>query len=110
MNAIFEYLVVGIDSAHLLYDYVLMTSPNDTFRESVFEQFAGLLLRHQKLALNSSGFKKALLPECLVRGITEFPENTLMLNMFVTSQRQSRIENRVALTLDKICKTYVVSD
>jgi hypothetical protein len=105
MNALFEYLCTGVDAAQKFYDSILLICPAGSFKEAVFEQFAILLQRHQILAVNSSGFKKSLLPECLVRGITLYPENTLLLNMFVTSQRQSRIENRVSLTLDKLCRT-----
>jgi hypothetical protein len=105
MNALFQYLCTGIDAAYAFYDSIISTCPGDSFKEAVYEQFAILLQRHQVLAVNSSGFKKALLPEVLVRGIMEYPENTLLLNMFVKSQRSARIENRVSLTLDKLCKT-----
>lgn len=107
MNGIFEYLCSGIDAAARFYESLLIKNVDFLLKESIFVAYANLVLLHQDLALNTAGYKKSQLPSLLMRGVELYPENTLLLSMFVKSQNHPRIENRVALTLDKICKKYL---
>lgn len=108
MSVLLEYLSSGIESANALFETIVNEPYAFSLREALVEQHVKLLDQHQVLSINSSGYKKSMLRDCIIFWVQKFPENTYLLNMFAKSQRNERIENRVAIVFDKLCKTYAL--
>jgi hypothetical protein len=96
-HTLFEYLTQGIEAACQLFEdlwkyYTARRVERSIDNEVLLVAYTRLLYRH-----NSKGglFKPSIMRDVLQRSLTLFPNNTILLSLFMWNEARTKIENRV---------------
>lgn len=97
-HALFEYLVRGVDAAGQVYqqvfDYLTENQIDRSFiSEKIWVSHVELLYQHT--IRKDSGFQPGKLRQATKQGLALFPNNTILLGLFIWNESKTWIYNRV---------------
>src|SRR4051812_21833589 len=101
----------GVSAACVVFDTALAAlemrgAGRSIDAESIYIAYAKLLYRH---TTSGEAFKPRLLGSVLDKALEMFPNNTILMSLFLWNEARTKIEGRVRRFLNQILERYLTN-
>lgn len=108
-QALFEYLTQGVEAACGVFDSIWTYYTDRGVHRSIDNEvllvaYARMLYRH---SAKRGVYKASIMRKMLTRSLELFPNNTILLSLFMWNEARTKIENRVRQQVNQAIERFV---
>ena len=108
-QALFEYLTQGVEAACGVFETIWTYYTDRGVHRSIDNEvllvaYARMLYRH---SAKRGAYKASIMRQMLTRSLELFPNNTILLSLFMWNEARTKIENRVRQQVNLAIERFV---